>query len=232
MKYPKLIILYLLKKFLWVLLSFFIISILFVSSLHFINPPIWAWKLQRQLLPPENYPAQIHHQWVDESHISKNIKLAVIAAEDQLFAQHYGFDFDSIMSALTTNAQGKQIRGASTITQQSVKNLFLWPGKSYLRKGIEAWLTILMELILEKQRILELYLNLVEFGPGIYGVEAASQFYYNKSARDISVQESARLASVLPNPYRFHVNQASGYTIQRSRWIKKQMRQLGQAALP
>ncbi len=232
MKYLKVFIRYLLKKLLWLSISFFLVTVFLVASLNFINPPTWGWKLQRQMIPPENYPAQIHHQWLDKSHISNNMKLAVIASEDQLFAQHYGFDFNSVMNALTSNAQGKPIRGASTITQQTAKNLFLWPGKSYLRKGIEAWLTALMELMLDKQRILEIYLNLVEFGPGIFGVEAASQYYYHKSAQHLNIQESARLASVLPNPYRFHVNKASSYTIQRTRWIKKQMRQLSQTALP
>lgn len=223
---------YVLKKFLWLLLGFLCVSILLVASLNFIDPPVWGWKLQRQIMPPENYPAQIQHQWVKWAQISKNLKLAVIASEDQLFAQHSGFDFNSIIDALNANAQGKRIRGASTISQQTAKNLFLWSSKSFLRKGIEAWLTVLMELMLKKQRILELYLNLVEFGPGIFGVEAASQHYYKKSSQRISVRDAARLASVLPNPYRFHVNQPSKYIIQRTLWIEKQMRQLGKAALP
>ena len=223
---------YVFKKLLWLLLGFLVISIILVASLNFINPPVWGWKLQRQFMPPANYPAQIQHQWVRYTQISKNLKLAVIASEDQLFAQHAGFDFNSIKNALNSNAQGKRIRGASTISQQTAKNLFLWPGKSYLRKGIEAWLTALMELLLNKQRILELYLNLVEFGPGIFGVEAASQHYYKKRAQGISAREAARLASVLPNPYRFHVDQPSKYILQRTAWIEKQMRQLGQQALP
>lgn len=223
---------YVLKKFLWLLLGFLCVSILLVASLNFIDPPVWGWKLQRQIMPPENYPAQIQHQWVKWSQISKNLKLAVIASEDQLFAQHSGFDFNSIIDALNANAQGKRIRGASTISQQTAKNLFLWPSKSFLRKGIEAWFTGLMELMLNKQRILELYLNLVEFGPGIFGVEAASQHYYHKSAQSLSIWEAARLASVLPNPYRFHVNKPSKYTLQRIKWIEKQMRQLGQGAIP
>jgi len=232
MSYVTKIIRNLLKKLLWLLFGFLCVSILLVTSLNFIDPPVWGWKLQRQIMPPENYPAQIQHQWVKWAQISKNIKLAVIASEDQLFKQHAGFDFNSIMDALKSNAQGKRIRGASTISQQTAKNLFLWPGKSFFRKGIEAWLTALMELMLNKQRILELYLNLVEFGPGIFGVEAASQYYYKKSSQRISIREAARLASVLPNPYRYHVNQPSKYILQRTLWIEKQMRQLGKAALP
>ncbi len=223
---------YLFKKLLWLSLAFFLVSILLVASLNYIDPSIWGWKLQRQIMPPENYPLQIQHSWVKWTQISKNMKLAVVASEDQLFAQHAGFDFNSIMDALNSSAQGKRLRGASTISQQTAKNLFLWPSKSFIRKGIEAWFTALMEMMLNKQRILELYLNLVEFGPGIFGVEAASQHFYQKKAQNLSVREAARLASVLPNPYRFHVNQPSKYVIQRTLWIEKQMRQLGQAALP
>jgi len=232
MNYVRKIIRSLLKKLLWLSATLLLISILLVASLNYINPPIWAWQLQRQIIPPENYPAQVKHQWVKWAQVSKNMKLAVIASEDQLFGQHYGFDFNSMMAALDSNAQGKRIRGASTISQQTAKNLFLWPGKSFIRKAIEAWFTVLMELLLDKQRILELYLNLVEFGPGIFGVEAASQFYYKKKAGNLSIREAARLASVLPNPYRFHVNRPSKYIIQRTKWIEKQMHQLGQSALP
>ncbi|MCW8928843.1 MAG: monofunctional biosynthetic peptidoglycan transglycosylase [Gammaproteobacteria bacterium] len=223
---------YLLKKLLWLSAALILVSVILVASLKILNPPVWGWKLQRQIIPPDNYPLQIQHQWLQWDKISNNMKLAVIASEDQLFTQHSGFDFDSIMNALDANAQGKPIRGASTISQQTAKNLFLWPSKSFVRKGIEAWFTVLMELMLEKQRVLELYLNLVEFGPGIFGVEAASQQYYNKSAQQLSVSQSARLASVLPNPYRFHVNKPSPYIIKRTQWIEKQMRQLGEGTLP
>ena len=185
------------------------------------------WKIQRQLLPPENYPAQIHQQWQSWQHISKHMKLAVIAAEDQLFPHHYGFDFDSMWQALQSNRQGNRVRGASTISQQTAKNLFLWPGKNLLRKGIEAWFTAWMELLLDKHRILELYLNLAEFGPGTFGVEAASQQYYGKSAKFLNRHEAARLAAVLPNPYRFKVLQPSDYIQQRTTWIEQQMQQLG-----
>lgn len=226
------IIRYLVKKLLWLLLSFILVSILLVLSLNYINPPTWAWKLQRQFMPPENYPAQTLHQWIKWPYISNNMKLAVIASEDQLFIQHSGFDFNSIKNALTSNAQSGQIRGASTISQQTAKNLFLWPSKSFVRKGVEAWFTLLMEVIISKQRILEIYLNLVEFGPGIFGVEAASQYYYKKNAQVLNAREAARLASVLPNPYRFHVARPSKHTVQRTFWIEKQMRQLGQGAVP
>ena len=218
---------YLLKKLLWLVLAVTAVSLLLVFSLNYINPPTWMWKIQRQLSPPENYPAKVYHQWQSRQRISKHMQLAVIAAEDQLFPHHYGFDFDSMWKAVQSNQQGKRIRGASTISQQTAKNLFLWPGKNLLRKGIEAWFTVWMELLLDKRRILELYLNIVEFGPGVFGVEAASQKYYGKSAQFLNRIEAARMASVLPNPYRFHVQQPSQYIVQRTSWIDQQMRQLG-----
>jgi len=222
---------YLLKKLFWLVLGIIACSMLLVGSLKVINPPTWMWKIQRQISPPENYPERTQHLWVDWSHISNEMKLAVIAAEDQLFPQHSGFDFDSISKALKSNSQGERIRGASTISQQSAKNLFLWSGKNFLRKGIEAWFTALMEWFLSKQRILELYLNIVEFGPGIFGVEAASQQFYSKTAKNLNRREAARLAAVLPNPYRFHVDKPSSYLKQRTLWIEKQMRQLGTATV-
>ncbi|MCP3849781.1 MAG: monofunctional biosynthetic peptidoglycan transglycosylase [Gammaproteobacteria bacterium] len=227
----------LLKKLTWLAIALCMISALLVGSLNFINPPIWSWKIQRMIYLPESsltagQPTQIHHQWVSWANISNQMKLAVIAAEDQLFLKHSGFDVDSILDALQASANGKRLRGASTISQQTAKNLFLWSGQSFLRKGIEAWLTILMEVMLSKQRILEVYLNIVEFGPGIFGVEAASQFYFKKPANKISAHQAARLASVLPNPYRFHVNKPSKHTVMRTQWIKKQMRQLGMGVLP
>lgn len=222
---------YLIKKLLWLLFGVTFFSILLVISLTVFNPPFWMWKVQRQLTPPENYPETIQHQWVAWENISDNMKLAVIAAEDQLFLNHSGFDYDSISKAIKSNAQGKRIRGASTISQQTAKNLFLWPSKNLLRKGIEAWFTALMELILSKQRILELYLNIIELGPGLFGVESASQHYYGKSSRKLSRRESARLAAVLPNPYRFQVKQPSKYVQKRVLWIEKQMQQLGSGML-
>ncbi len=220
------------KKLIWIFWGFVLVSMILVASLMVINPPIWAWKLNRQFFPPENFPQQVQYRWVSWPKISNNMKLAVISAEDQLFLKHSGFDIDSILNALDANTHGKRLRGASTISQQTAKNLFLWSGKSYFRKGIEAWLTALMEVMLSKQRILELYLNLVEFGPGVFGVEAASQKYYKKSAQNLSARQAALLASVLPNPYRFHVNKPSKYTRQRTQWIQKQMRQLGPGAIP
>lgn len=206
-------------------------SILPVVLLVFINPPIWMWKLQRQFSPPAGYPNKAQHIWVDREHISPQIKLAVIAAEDQLFTSHWGFDLKSIKQAIQTNRQNGRIRGASTLSQQTAKNLFLWPEKSLLRKGIEAYFTALIELIWEKRRILEIYLNIVEFGPGIYGIEAASRQFFDKSAANLTATEASTLAAVLPNPYRLQAANPSPYVRERSQWIRQQMRQLGDKTL-
>ena len=206
-------------------------SALLVLMLRFVNPPLWAWKIDRDLFPPRGYPHHSQHVWVPLSQISRPMQLAVIAGEDQRFPEHFGFDFDAIDAALHHNARSHRIRGASTISQQTAKNLFLWPSRTYLRKGIEAWFTLLMELLWSKQRILEVYLNIVEFGPGIYGVEAASRHDFHHSARSLNWTEAARLAAVLPNPYLFRANPPSPYVVERSQWIVEQMGQLGMVTL-
>ena len=208
-----------------------IASALPVALLAIVDPPIWMWKVHRHFSPPSGYPDQSQHVWVDSEQISPHIKLAVIAAEDQLFTSHWGFDLKSIAQAIESNLQSGRIRGASTLTQQTAKNLFLWPEKSLLRKGIEAYFTALIELIWDKTRILEVYLNIVEFGPGIYGVEAASRQYFDKSAADLSANEAATLAAVLPNPYRMDADDPSAYVKERRQWIRSQMRQLGSQTL-
>ncbi|MEH6579647.1 MAG: monofunctional biosynthetic peptidoglycan transglycosylase [Amphritea sp.] len=201
--------------------------VLMVLLLRVVDPSIWMWQLHRQISPPVSYPDKIKHSWVPIENISQHMQLAVIASEDQKFPEHWGFDIESINKALQGNGKGKRIRGASTLSQQTAKNLFLWPAKSYLRKGVEAGFTVLLEALWDKQRILEVYLNIVEFGPGIYGVEAASKHYFGTSAKRLSSIQAARLAAVLPNPYRFNAGKPSGYIWKRSFWIKKQMRQLG-----
>ena len=209
------------------LLVLILLPVLLVLTLRFINPGVWMWQIQRDLNPPIGYPADTHHTWVPLQQISPAMQLAVIASEDQKFPQHWGLDVESISAALAENEDGGRIRGASTLTQQTAKNLFLWPAKNYLRKGVEAGLALLIEALWSKPRILEVYLNIVEFGPGIYGVEAASQAYFHKSAKRLSTTEAARLAAVLPNPYRLSAAHPSDYVWQRVRWIKNQMRLLG-----
>ncbi|WP_299203148.1 monofunctional biosynthetic peptidoglycan transglycosylase [uncultured Amphritea sp.] len=209
------------------LLALILFPVLLVLALRFVDPAVWMWQIQRELNPPTGYPANTHHTWVPLEQISPAMQLAVIASEDQKFPQHWGLDLESISDALSDNEKGGRVRGASTLTQQTAKNLFLWPAKSYLRKGLEAGLAVLMETLWNKPRILEVYLNIVEFGPGIYGVEAASQTYFHKSAKRLSTTEAARLAAVLPNPYRLSAARPSNYVWQRVRWIENQMRLLG-----
>lgn len=169
-----------------------------------------------------------HSDWVSMDEISPWMGLAVIAAEDQKFPDHWGFDVTAIEKALAHNERNEnRIRGASTLSQQTAKNLFLWDGRSWVRKGLEAGLTLGMETVWSKKRILTVYLNIAEFSDGIFGVEAAAQRYFHKPASRLSLSEAALLAAVLPNPLRFKANAPSGYVRNRQAWIMRQMRQLG-----
>ncbi|EOY9228029.1 monofunctional biosynthetic peptidoglycan transglycosylase [Citrobacter freundii] len=169
-----------------------------------------------------------HSDWVSMDEISPWMGLAVIAAEDQKFPEHWGFDVSAIEKALAHNERNEnRIRGASTLSQQTAKNLFLWDGRSWIRKGLEAGLTLGMETVWSKKRILTVYLNIAEFGDGVFGVEAAAQRYFHKPASRLSLSEAALLAAVLPNPLRFKANAPSGYVRSRQAWIMRQMRQLG-----
>ncbi len=169
----------------------------------------------------------LRHRWVDWPQISPQVKVSVIAAEDQTFPEHHGFDFKSINEALEERERGRRVRGASTISQQVAKNLFLWQGQSWIRKGLEAYFTLLLETLWPKQRILEVYLNVAEFGPGVFGVGAASEIYFGKSAARLSAPDAALLAAVLPSPKRMRVKSPSRYVRSRQEWILGQMRGLG-----
>jgi monofunctional biosynthetic peptidoglycan transglycosylase len=168
----------------------------------------------------------LDYRWVNAAQMNASLPYAVVAAEDQKFPQHFGFDVESIREALDAHGDGDRLRGASTITQQVAKNLFLWSGRSIVRKGLEAYFTVLLEVFLPKDRILEIYLNVAEFGPGIYGVEAAGRVYFAKAAARISDAEAALLAAVLPAPKSSSVARPSGYLRERQRWILTQMRRL------
>lgn len=175
-----------------------------------------------------NFSYVAHSDWVSMDEISPWMGLAVIAAEDQKFPQHWGFDVSAIEKALAHNERNEsRIRGASTLSQQTAKNLFLWDGRSWVRKGLEAGLTLGMETVWSKKRILTVYLNIAEFGDGVFGVEAAAQRYFHKPARRLTPSEAALLAAVLPNPLRFKASAPSGYVRSRQAWILRQMRQLG-----
>ncbi len=172
-----------------------------------------------------DYP--LRYQWVDWEQISPQLALAVIAAEDQLFPRHWGFDARSIAKAWKTYERGGRLRGASTISQQLAKNLYLWPEQSFIRKGLEVYFTVWLELLLPKRRILEIYLNVVELGPGVFGVAAASRAYFNRPAHAVGPAQAALLAAVLPSPRRLRAGRPSRYVAIRQRWILRQMSRLG-----
>jgi monofunctional glycosyltransferase len=171
----------------------------------------------------------IHKTWVSYSEMSEFAKEAVIAAEDQLFDEHFGFDVKEIEKAIKNNnskKKKKRIKGASTISQQVAKNVFLWQSRNWFRKGLEAYCTLLIELCWSKERILEVYLNVAEMGDGIFGIEAAAQQFFNKPAAQLRKEESALIAAVLPNPVKYKVNNPSGYVQKRKNWILNQMNQI------
>ncbi len=176
-----------------------------------------------------DYSYHVDYRWTDYSQISRHAKLAVIASEDQKFAYHPGFDLEAIDRAVKERESGKRLRGASTITQQVAKNLFLWSGPSFVRKGLEAYLTLLIEAFWSKQRILEVYLNIAEFGPGIYGVGAATPRFFHARPSELTQGQAALLAAVLPAPSKFHADMPSVYLRKRQAWIIWQMNRLGGA---
>jgi monofunctional biosynthetic peptidoglycan transglycosylase len=211
---------------------FLVASFLATLALRWIRPPTTAVTVERRLEAwREGRAYHVARQWARWDGISPQAALAVIAAEDQRFADHHGFDVESIQKAIDDHEQrGRRLRGASTISQQVAKNLFLWSGRSFVRKGLEAYFTALIELTWPKRRILEVYLNIVEFGDGVFGVEAASQRYFRKPAARLRAEDAALLAAVLPNPIRFRVDRPSAYVEQRRGWIVEQMAQLGGTA--
>ncbi|MCU7931278.1 MAG: monofunctional biosynthetic peptidoglycan transglycosylase [Candidatus Thiodiazotropha sp. (ex Codakia rugifera)] len=217
----------LIKWFLLLLTTSVLLLVSLILILRYIDPPTWSWKIQRELSPPASYPIESHHRWHDIAHIAPAMQLAVVAAEDQKFPDHHGIDFEAIQDALKAAENGKLMRGASTLTQQTVKNLFLWQNRDWSRKLLEGGLALLLELLWDKQRILEVYLNIVEFGPGIYGVGAASEYWFQVSADRLTVNQAARLAAILPNPWRYQAQPPSPYVTERAEWIEQQMEQLG-----
>jgi monofunctional biosynthetic peptidoglycan transglycosylase len=194
------------------------VSAAMVLALRWIAPPVTAFMLQQP-----GAVRDVEYEWTDRKRIAVDAARAVIAAEDQKFIDHHGLDFGSIDQALVEYRSGEGLRGASTITQQVAKNLFLWSGRSFVRKTLEAYFALLLETCLSKQRILELYLNIAEFGPGVFGVEAAAQRFFATPAAALSATEAALLAAVLPNPRNLHVDRPSDYVRTRQAWIIAQM---------
>lgn len=212
----------------WALGGFLAVCVLLVAMFRFVPLPGSALMVQRRVESwSGDRPYVSRHTWVPLEDISPSLGVAVIAAEDQNFADHFGFDWQAIEKAVQHNEHSRRKRGASTVSQQTAKNLFLWNSRSWTRKGLEAWFTLLIEAGWSKKRILEVYLNIVEFGDGVYGAEAASRTYFGKPARRLTPSESALLAAVLPNPRKFRANAPSEYVRGRQAWILNQMRQLG-----
>jgi monofunctional biosynthetic peptidoglycan transglycosylase len=210
-------------------LTFLLVTITPVAALRWLPPPVTTFMLHARFLAmiegDESF--RLQYRWLPFDRISPQAGLAVVAAEDQLFGDHLGFDFDALEKAWRRNLEGKRLRGASTISQQAAKNLFLYPGQNYFRKAFEAYLTVLIELLWPKQRILEIYLNIAQFGKGIYGVAAASEAFFGKPASQLTAPEAALLAAVLPNPIILRVDKPSHYVLNRRSWILRQMKQLG-----
>jgi len=215
----------------WLLFCWFAVTLGAVLLMRWVEPPTSAFIVRERFVATHAQPPYaVRQRWVDWQQISPQLKVAVIASEDQTFPTHYGFDFKSIDKALDERQRGR-VRGASTISQQVAKNLFLWPGQSWVRKGFEAYFTLLIETLWPKQRILEVYLNIAEFGPGVFGVGVASERYFKKPPVRLSASEAALLAAVLPNPKRLRVSAPSNYVRSRQQWILGQMRGLGGVSL-
>jgi len=210
-----------LRRIVIVALAFVLVSVLLILPLRWVNPVTTAFMLQ-----DDSGRAPLLHEWVAWDEMGTTAALAVVASEDQRFADHFGLDFTAMRKAVDEQGERGYLRGASTISQQTVKNLLLWPGRSFVRKGLEAWFAIVAEICLSKRRILEIYLNIAEFGPGIYGIGAASRYFFGRTPAQLSGREAALLAAVLPNPGRLHVNDPSDYVHERRAWILMQMRRM------
>lgn len=209
------------KLFLW----FIGLSVLWVLVYKFVPVPYTPLMAIRSVDGGPGYQTQ--HDWVPIDEISPYLQLAVICAEDQTFLSHSGFDREAIEKALESNEKGKKLRGGSTISQQTAKNAFLWPDRTWLRKGLEAYFTLLIETFWSKERILEVYLNSIEMGPGVFGAEAASQYWFKKSATDLRPENAAAIAAILPSPNRYKANPPGPYVARRTQWIIRQMRYFG-----
>lgn len=205
------------------------LSVLCVLCLRWVAPVTSAFMLERRIAAAVEgeHDFQLHYQWTNWSQVSAQLPIALVAAEDQKFPSHHGFDIDAIQSALADADEGERLRGASTISQQVAKNLFLWNGRSFVRKGLEAYFTVLIEALWPKRRILEVYLNIAQFGDGVYGASAASRQFFRSTPAQLDARQSALLAAVLPNPVRYRVDRPGPYVLRRVAWIERQAVQLG-----
>ena len=212
--------------------AWFALSLVAVLALRFVPPRtsaimVEAW-IDAEIEGRRDF--SLHYRWTPWERVAKTLPIALIAAEDQKFPFHHGFDFGAIQNALNDADEGERLRGASTISQQVAKNLFLWNGRSFVRKGLEAYFTVLLETLWPKRRILEVYLNIAQFGDGIYGAAAASERFFRIAPARLDARQAALLAAVLPNPLRFRVDRPSAYVVRRAAWIERQANQLGGTA--
>jgi monofunctional glycosyltransferase len=209
-------------------LYFFAISILLVIIFKFVPVPFTPLMITRAIEQKlDGKEMTCSHDWVSMEEISPNLQKAVIASEDGTFMQHHGFDFTAMQKAFKYNSKGKKIKGGSTISQQTAKNVFLWQGRSYIRKIFEAYFTVLIEFIWGKERILEVYLNSIEMGTGVYGAQAAANHWYKKDAKNLSVQQAAGIAAILPNPRKYKATDSSSYINRRKAKIAKLLKYVG-----
>jgi monofunctional biosynthetic peptidoglycan transglycosylase len=215
------------------IILFFVTSIVWVVLARFIPVYLTPLMIIRSVeaVVAGEMPSN-EKDWISIDEISPNMMNAVVASEDNLFMTHYGFSFNDIGKALKHNKKGRRIRGGSTISQQTAKNVFLWPNRSYLRKGLEAYFTVLIELVWSKERIMEVYLNVIETGDGVYGVEAASQKFFHKSASKLTKSQAALIAASLPNPRKFNIGNPSGYMLRRQAKIKSLMGKINKVQFP
>ncbi len=217
-----------LKAALKFILLFLVLSVVVVFLLRWINPVTSSIMIQRQISALiEGDFRFISYIWISYDNVSPELPIAIVAAEDQNFPNHFGFDFDQIEKALEQHERGRKLRGASTITQQVAKNLFLWEGRSFIRKGIEAYFTVLIELLWDKKRILEVHLNIAEMGDLIFGAGTASLIHFRKTPDKLTRSQSALLAATLPNPKRYSASRPSNYVLRRQAWIIRQVNALG-----
>jgi monofunctional biosynthetic peptidoglycan transglycosylase len=214
---------------LWVVCALALLSVFQVAVVKYVDPPGSAYMMARQVEAwvEGDDDFVLRHAWRDLDAQSAHLLLAVIAAEDQRFADHRGFDLEQIRRARETRARGGRLRGASTITQQVARNLFLWSGGGWFRKGLEAWYTLLIEWMWSKSRIIEVYVNIAEFGDGVYGGQAAARRYFQRDAAALQPAQAARLAAVLPSPRRYSAASPGPYVRRRTGEIQRQMRQIG-----
>lgn len=216
-------------NFIWkAIVCFVVVSILSVILFRWVPVPLTPLMVIRCVEQKmDGKKMHLDHDWVPFEEINPKLQLAVVCSEDQNYLKHFGFDWGAIQKAMKENEQGKHMRGASTITQQTAKNVFLWPGRSYIRKAFEVWFTLLIEIFWSKERIMEVYLNSIEMGDGVYGAEAASQHWFKKKALKLTKDEAAAIAAILPSPLRYKANPATNYISKRKEWIKQQMNYWG-----